>query len=42
MKRDILLEQIVDAEALFCLVRDKIDKELLLKGKASGNKSTEH
>jgi len=33
MKRDNLLEQIVDAEALFCLVRDKIDKELLHKAK---------
>uniref|UniRef100_A0A915EDC0 D-isomer specific 2-hydroxyacid dehydrogenase catalytic domain-containing protein n=1 Tax=Ditylenchus dipsaci TaxID=166011 RepID=A0A915EDC0_9BILA len=33
MPREKLLEQIKDAEALFCLVRDKVDKELLDQAK---------
>jgi lactate dehydrogenase-like 2-hydroxyacid dehydrogenase len=29
MPRKLLLEKIADADAIFCLLRDKIDKELL-------------
>jgi hypothetical protein len=32
MPREILLEKVADVDAIFCLLRDKIDKEFLDKG----------
>ena len=32
MPRELLLEKVADADAIFCLLRDKIDKEFLDHG----------
>ena len=35
MPRELLLEKVADADAIFCLLRDKIDREFLEHGFSS-------